>query len=213
MAFILRGPIFSKHLIFSFPKNPSARLKTPSSSEFTFAALPCRLLLSYQLKKIWEVMKKLLYILFLHIISNANLVAQTVIKGKITDRKGESLIGASITIKGSYDGGTADTLGNFSFSTRKKDSVTIVASFIGYDNFEKRILLQPIDNQLTIQLREAFNELNAVVITAGTFEASDNKRMVMLRPMDIITTASGGADITNALKTELYAHRCLRNGF
>jgi CarboxypepD_reg-like domain/TonB-dependent Receptor Plug Domain len=145
-------------------------------------------------------MKKLLYILFLHIISNTNSVAQTVIKGKITDRKGESLIGASISIKGSYDGATADTLGNFSFSTRKKDSVIIVASFIGYDNFEKRILLQSVDNQLDIQLKEAFNELNAVVITAGTFEASDNKRMVMLRPMDIITTASGGADITSVMQ-------------
>ncbi len=145
-------------------------------------------------------MKKLLYILFLQIISNPNSVAQTLIKGKITDRKGESLIGASISIKGSYDGATADTLGNFSFTTRKKDSVTIVASFIGYDNFEKRFLLQMSNNQIIIQLKESFNELNAVVITAGTFEASDNKRMVMLRPMDIITTASGGADITSVMQ-------------
>ena len=96
-------------------------------------------------------MKKLLYILFLQIISNPNSVAQTLIKGKITDRKGESLIGASISIKGSYDGATADTLGNFSFTTRKKDSVTIVASFIGYDNFEKRFLLQMSNNQIILR--------------------------------------------------------------
>jgi hypothetical protein len=145
-------------------------------------------------------MKTLLQILFFNLIYSTPSVAQTLIKGKITDKKGETLIGASVSIKGSYDGATADTLGNFSFNTRKKDSVTLVASFIGYDNFEQRIALKFPVTELNIQLKEAFNELNAVVITAGTFEASDNKRMVMLRPMDIITTASGGADIVSVMQ-------------
>jgi hypothetical protein len=145
-------------------------------------------------------MKALQYIFILLLFLATPSVSQTLIKGKITDRKGETLVDASISIKGSYDGATADTLGNFAFSTRKKDSVTIAASFIGYDNFEKRIALNGSVVEVNIQLREAFNELNAVVITAGTFEASDNKRMVMLRPMDIITTASGGADITAVMQ-------------
>ncbi len=145
-------------------------------------------------------MKALVFIILIYFIFITPSVSQTLLKGKITDKKGESLIGAAISIKGSYDGATADTLGHFSFNTRKKDSVTIIASFIGYDNFEQRISLKSPIIEVNIQLKEAFNELNAVVITAGTFEASDNKRMVMLRPMDIITTASGGADIVSVMQ-------------
>jgi hypothetical protein len=39
-----------------------------------------------------------------------------------------------------------------------------------------------------------------VVVTAGMFEASDEKKMVMLKPMDIVTTAGGGADIVSAMQ-------------
>ena len=145
-------------------------------------------------------MKNLLYILSLIVATSTPSVAQTIIKGKVTDKKGEELIGASVAIKGSYDGATADTLGNYTFKTRKKDSVLLVATFIGYDSFMQKIALNAPIIEVNIKLREAFNELNAVVITAGTFEASDNKRMVMLRPMDIVTTASGGADITSVMQ-------------
>jgi hypothetical protein len=40
---------------------------------------------------------------------------------------------------------------------------------------------------------------NTVVITAGSFEASDEKRMTLLNPMDIVTTAGTNADITAAM--------------
>jgi hypothetical protein len=72
------------------PKNKFANEK-PTFIGFHFRrpALPPTFVPS--IKKIGTVMKKLLYILFLHIIPNTNSVAQTVIKGKITDRKGESL--------------------------------------------------------------------------------------------------------------------------
>ena len=51
-------------------------------------------------------------------------------------------------------------------------------------------------------MKEEVTELNAVVITAGTFEASDRKRAAaVLDPIDIVTTASANGDITGALKT------------
>ena len=43
--------------------------------------------------------------------------------------------------------------------------------------------------------------MKAVVISAGTFEASDQKRASALSPIDIVTTASANGDITNAIKT------------
>jgi hypothetical protein len=54
---------------------------------------------------------------------------------------------------------------------------------------------------LNIDLKEEPNELKAVVITAGTFEASDTKRTTVLNPIDIVTTASANGDVTSAIRT------------
>lgn len=51
-------------------------------------------------------------------------------------------------------------------------------------------------------IRQEISELTAVVLSAGTFEASDRKRAAaVLDPIDIVTTASANGDITQALKT------------
>jgi hypothetical protein len=55
--------------------------------------------------------------------------------------------------------------------------------------------------QLDLVLREEASELKAVVITAGSFEASDTKRTTVLNSIDIVTTASANADVTGALRT------------
>jgi hypothetical protein len=52
-----------------------------------------------------------------------------------------------------------------------------------------------------ITLKEIPNELTAVVITAGSFEASSEKKITVLKPLDIVTTASANADVAAALKT------------
>jgi len=54
---------------------------------------------------------------------------------------------------------------------------------------------------LDITLKEEVSELKAVVISAGTFEASDKKKGTVLTPIDIVTTASGNGDVTGALKS------------
>ncbi len=55
--------------------------------------------------------------------------------------------------------------------------------------------------RIDIVLKPEPNELTAVTITAGSFEASDTKRTTVLNPIDIVTTASANADITSAIKT------------
>ena len=54
--------------------------------------------------------------------------------------------------------------------------------------------------------------LKAVVITAGTFEASDTKRTTVLNPIDIVTTASANADVTGAIRTLPGAQQVGENG-
>ena len=45
------------------------------------------------------------------------------------------------------------------------------------------------------KMKSTFNEINAVVITAGSIEASDkNRASALLKPLDIYTTAGADAD-------------------
>lgn len=128
--------------------------------------------------------------------------AQTVVKGVVKDNKGKAMPGISITLKDTYDGATTDSTGKYSFKTTEKGEQLIVASSIGYKSFEQKIILDGTTQTIDISLKEEITELRAVVLTAGTFEASDRKRAaVVLDPIDIVTTASANGDITGALKT------------
>ena len=130
------------------------------------------------------------------------LSAQTTIAGKVTDKK-NSLIGVSITLKDTYDGATSDSSGKYSFKTSERGEFILTATSVGYRPFEQTIKLEG-KGILTIDilLKEEITELSAVVISAGTFEASDRKRAAaVLTPIDIVTTASANGDVTGALKT------------
>ncbi|GHB84035.1 TonB-dependent receptor [Persicitalea jodogahamensis] len=143
-------------------------------------------------------MKNLLLIILL--LSSTALSAQTLLSGQVTDRKGHALPGANVLLKGTYDGATTDTLGRFSFKTFEKDSATLLVSYVGYEPFDQKLILRGQPQTFTVKLEESASELNTVVITAGSFEASDEKRMTMLKPLDIVTTAGAGADITAVMQ-------------
>jgi len=146
------------------------------------------------------ITKTLSFFLFLGI--SYFVSAQTTITGKVTDKK-NPLPGVSITLKDTYDGATTDSSGKFSFKTSENGEFLLTATSVGYKPFEQRIKLEA-KGSLTIDIvmKEEITELSAVVISAGTFEASDRKRAAaVLNPIDIVTTASAEGDITGALKT------------
>jgi len=140
---------------------------------------------------------------FFLFIGAVNLLsAQTTITGKVTDKK-NPLIAVSITLKDTYDGATSDSSGKYSFKTSEKGEFLLIATSVGYKPFEQKIVLDG-KGTLTIDiiLKEEITELAAVVISAGTFEASDRKKAAaVLNPIDIVTTASANGDVTGALKT------------
>ena len=121
--------------------------------------------------------------------------------GKVTGNKKNPITGVSISIKDSYDGATTDSLGNYSFTTTEKGAQILTATSSGYKPYEEKINIDGAPIILNIEMKEAITELKAVVISAGTFEASDAKRATALNPIDIVTTASANGDITSALKT------------
>jgi hypothetical protein len=126
--------------------------------------------------------------------------AQTKISGKITDENNQPLPGANIYIKDSYDGVSSEADGNFSFTTDEKGEQVLVVSFVGYQTYTQNLNLDGKEKHLNITLKEDAAELGAVVISAGSFEASDEKKAVILRPLDVLTTGAD-ADIYSTLET------------
>lgn len=142
------------------------------------------------------------FFLLLCVLSVSALRSQTVLSGTVTDAKGKAVAGASLTIKDSYDGATSDSAGKFSFTTTEKGQKVLVVTAIGYKGFEQDLNLDAPPAPLTLSMKEEFDEMKAVVISVGTFEASDRKRAAaVLTSLDVVTTASANADITGALKT------------
>ena len=145
-------------------------------------------------------MKTILVILFQLFIFISQ--AQVEISGTVATKDGVSVPGANIFIQGTYNGCTSDSLGHFHFKTTTVGSQLLITSFIGYETQAISLEIGEIDiSDLQINLKENVSELDEVVINAGTFEASDKKKSVLLKPLDIALTAGANGDIFGAFGT------------
>ncbi|WP_299226145.1 TonB-dependent receptor [uncultured Psychroserpens sp.] len=126
--------------------------------------------------------------------------AQTTISGKVTDANNQPIVGANVYLDGTYDGDTTDENGNFNFITDKTSTQVLIISYLSY---ETKKITQDVKNlsNVQIKLREDVNALDTVVISAGTFEANDNSKVAVLKPLDVVTTASALGDFVGALQT------------
>lgn len=140
-------------------------------------------------------------ILILSILVTFSVFAQTKISGTIRSAQGEALIGANIFIKGSYDGASSDANGSFEFTTTETGDQILIASYIGYKTKETKVTLDGKPLTFEFRLDPDSKILRPVTISAGSFEASDERKSVVLRPLDILTTAGSNGDLYGALNT------------
>ena len=87
-------------------------------------------------------------------------IATTPITGKVVDKNGEPIIGASILEKGTTNGVSTDLNGNFKLNVAGPSSVLVIA-YIGYNNQEIAVGNQA---NITITLVENVKNLNEVVV-------------------------------------------------
>jgi vitamin B12 transporter len=146
-------------------------------------------------------MKKLT-ILLITVLTAGWVNAQVRITGTVKDNRGHIIAGASIQVKGSYDGGVSDSTGHFSFKTFEKGEQLVVASNVGYKPVEEKITIGKDTITIAFILKEEISELKAVTVTAGSFEAGDKKRAAtVLSSLDVVTTGGANADISAVVKT------------
>lgn len=127
--------------------------------------------------------------------------AQTRIDGEITGPLGEAVPGAHVRLKGSRSGTMADSLGKFAFMTTQRGNQTLLVSSIGFKTYQQTITIADSTLTLAIALDDAANTLDAVTVSAGSFEASDKAKGASLTPIDAYTVAGNGGDISNALRS------------
>ena len=142
-----------------------------------------------------------LFITLILTIALLDAASQSTISGVVTNSRREPLPGASIVIENSYYGSTSAADGTFSFSMPDTGRFNLVITLIGYKAWQQEVVLSNSPITLRPVLKESVSELNAVTVTAGSFEASDKKRTTVLKPLDIVTTPGQQADIVAALKT------------
>ncbi|MBC2845800.1 TonB-dependent receptor [Winogradskyella flava] len=126
--------------------------------------------------------------------------SQTTISGKVFDNKNQPIVGANVYLDGTYDGATTNEAGEFLFTTEEEGTQTLIISFLSY---ETKTIVEDVSKlaNLLVKLREDVESLDAVVLSAGTFEANSNSKVSVLKPLDVVTTASALGDFVGALQT------------
>ncbi|WP_420602216.1 TonB-dependent receptor [Flagellimonas sp.] len=139
-------------------------------------------------------------LLFFTLLNAGVLFCQTTISGTVTDVKNNPIVGANVYLEGTYDGASSTENGQFSFETTEKGTQTLIVSMLSFDTHYEVGDVSYFKN-LQIKLVESINSLTGVTLTAGTFEAGDNSKVSVLKPLDIVTTAGAAGDFVAALQT------------
>ncbi|QKJ30197.1 TonB-dependent receptor [Mucilaginibacter mali] len=113
----------------------------------------------------------------------AQLNGSYILSGKINDDKGQPLIGATVSIKGTTTGTATDTTGKFSLTTSLKLPYTLIFKAVGYQPQE--FLINKTGTALNIQLSAQSLLINEVVVTASRKEEKLLKSPVAIEKLDI----------------------------
>ena len=126
--------------------------------------------------------------------------AQTTITGTIAGEKSQPLPYASAYFKNSTDAGTADSSGAFTITTTLKGPQTLVLSAVGFKESEFPLVIEDYKHPQTFRLKPVENQLSTVVITAGTIEATNDRLLGIVKPVDVLSNASSTGDIVGAFQ-------------
>lgn len=111
-------------------------------------------------KKKWTYVDKIsLFILTLFCTLHLSAQNQKTITGTILDEKGESVIGASVIVKGTINGTITDVDGKFSLNVNENDILTV--SYLGFISQEIPVAGK---SSLQITMKENVEMLNEIVV-------------------------------------------------
>ncbi|TLV03902.1 TonB-dependent receptor [Dyadobacter luticola] len=106
------------------------------------------------------------------------------------------LVGATVTIKGTTNGGATDANGQFNLKTGQKLPFTLVVSFLGYA--KKEVVVN--ESEVTIKLDPAADKLDDVIISSRRRQESAQEVPIPITVIRGSTAEDAGAFNVNRLK-------------
>src|SRR5690606_16519655 len=116
------------------------------------------------------------------------------VEGKVTDKRGESMIGVTVMVKGTSIGTQTNDQGQFSFLSLDKDAI-LVFSYIGY--LTKEIAYKDA-KMIHVLLEEEPKSLDLVVVGYGQQKKTSVVGAISVMDNSNLTRASP-ANLTNAI--------------
>lgn len=134
------------------------------------------------------------------------------ISGQVVDTSDQPIVGCNVFIKGTIEGGFSDMDGKFSFTTTCYGNVTLIASYIGFDQYEYSDSVSCMEN-LKIILKQRTQSIDEAVITASSFIfGRTGDKIKKLNSLDVVMTGSSNGDIYAALNSLPGSQKVGENG-
>jgi len=125
-------------------------------------------------------------LLSLLVLLSFGISAQEVSGILFDKRTGETLIGASVFIKGTTTGEQTDIDGKFKFKPAQSPPYTLVFSYIGYEPIELEIRTEEqASKSITMRLNESENVLNAVEIVDSRMTEKQKENPLTIESMGL----------------------------
>ncbi|MEM0931418.1 MAG: TonB-dependent receptor [Bacteroidota bacterium] len=93
--------------------------------------------------------------------------AQSVLKGTVTDEKGNAVTDANIVLVGTSQGVSTNAEGNYEFTDLNPTTYFVEISHVTFSSQTRAIILQEGDNRLDFILSQTSNQLDEVVISGS----------------------------------------------
>ncbi len=121
-------------------------------------------------------MKKLILLTLIALIPFLKTNGQGTVRGKITDKNGETLIGATVVLKSNTSiGSVTDFDGNYSIKISDVNPATLIISFISYKTTE--VIVNPKSGEVLVKnfvLESLASEVKTVEVVAKATKARDS---------------------------------------
>ncbi|MEZ5072681.1 MAG: carboxypeptidase-like regulatory domain-containing protein [Bacteroidales bacterium] len=133
---------------------------------------------------------------------------RTVVEGRVSDERGEPLLGANIYFEGTYEGCSSDARGDFRMATGLEGEQALVVRFLGSETWQQALRLSGDTVRVEVVLEESRHDLGEVVIAVGRFAAGDEEKSAVMNRLDMSTSGSGGfGDMADAISSPA-RHQC-----
>lgn len=143
-------------------------------------------------------MNKIFFTFIFTLVSCFSFAQSFKVSGRITDEKGDPLIGASVIEKGTSNGTTTDGNGAYTLSVSSASSV-IVATYVGYNKIEKDISGGGEQN-LILENATVLNQVTVVGSRNLNRSSTDTPAPVDVIDIREITTKQGQLDVNQLLQ-------------